>query len=298
MNIFVTGGTGFIGSHLCSELLREGHKLQLLTRSPEKYRENEADNQRFIGWEDDFTSSMEWADAVINLAGETIFGQRWTRKVKDKIYHSRIDGTRQLVESIEKADSRPEVLVSASAVGYYGDGGDAVLDEQSPPGDDFLARVVRDWEQAARQVSDEVRLVIPRLGIVLEKGGGALQQMLPPFKMFVGGPVGGDQYVPWIHMIDLCNGIKFMLDREHVEGVYNLNAPNPVTMRELAGELGSQLNRPSWLKVPEMALKMVLGEAATPITASLNVSPDKFQRAGYEFTYESLGMALADIISQ
>jgi uncharacterized protein (TIGR01777 family) len=237
MNIFVTGGTGFIGSHLCSELLREGHKLQLLTRNPEKYREAEAENQRFIGWDDDFVSSMEWADAVINLAGETIFGQRWSQKVKDKIYHSRIDGTRQLVESIEKADSRPEVLISASAVGYYGDGGDALLDEQSPLADDFLARVVRDWEQAAQQVSDEVRLVIPRLGIVLEKGGGALKQMLPPFKMVVGGPVGGDQYVPWIRMIDICRSIKFMLEKEYVENTYKLNGPNPESMRGLASEL-------------------------------------------------------------
>lgn len=272
--------------------------LELLTRTPEKYRESEAENQRFIGWEDDFTSSMEWADAVINLAGETIFGHRWSRKVKDKIYHSRIDGTRQLVGAIEEADSKPEVLVSASGVGYYGDSGDTLLDEQSAQGDDFLARVVSDWEQAARQVSDEVRLVIPRLGIVLEKGGGALKQMLPPFKMFVGGPVGGDQYVPWIHMMDVCNGIKFMLKQKHVEGVYNLNAPNPVTMRELARELGSQLNRPSWLKVPEAALKVILGEAAIPITASLNVSSDKLRNAGYEFTYENLGMALADVVSQ
>lgn len=298
MNIFVTGGTGFIGSHLCSELLREGHLLQLLTRKPDKYRESEAENQRFIGWEDDFTSSMEWADAVINLAGETIFGQRWTQKVKDKIYYSRIDGTRQLVDAIDKAESKPEVLVSASAVGYYGDSGDTLLNEQSAAGDDFLARVVRDWEQEARQVSDEVRLVIPRLGIVLEKGGGALKQMLPPFKMFVGGPVGGDQYVPWIHMLDVCNGIKFMLKQKHVEGTYNLNAPNPVTMRELARELGSQLNRPSWLRVPEVALKVVLGEAAIPITASLNVSSGKLSKAGYEFTYENLGMALADIVNE
>ncbi len=299
MNILITGGTGFIGSHLCMELLQEGHMLRLVTRNPEKYRESEAQNQQFVSWEDNFVKEMDWADAVINLAGESIFGQRWTSKVKDRIYNSRVDGTRQLAKAVNEADDKPEVFISGSAVGYYGDPGEKKVDEQSSPGSDFLARVVYEWEEAAKMAEDSTRLVIPRLGIVLEKGGGALKQMLPPFKMFVGGPVGsGQQYLPWIHMVDVWKGIKFMITNDDMEGAYNLCAPHPVTMRELADEIGAQLNRPSWIRVPEIALKLILGEAAIPVTASLNISSEKLESAGFEFTYRTLDIALADILNQ
>jgi len=159
--------------------------------------------------------------------------------------------------------------------------------------------VVYEWEEAAKMAEDSTRLVIPRLGIVLEKGGGALKQMLPPFKMFVGGPVGsGQQYLPWIHMVDVWKGIKFMITNDDMEGAYNLCAPHPVTMRELADEIGAQLNRPSWIRVPEIALKLILGEAAIPVTASLNISSEKLESAGFEFTYRTLDIALADILNQ
>lgn len=298
MKIFISGGTGFIGSYLRTMLLQEGHLLTLVTRSPEKYTSETAKNQQFVSWEDDLVAEMEAADAVINLAGSSIFGQRWTEEVKQGIYGSRIKSTRQIVQAIKNAENSPATFISASASGYYGDRGDKVLDESAPAGDDFLAEVCVDWEKEARKVTEvATRLAIPRIGIVLQHGGGAMQQMLPAFKCFVGGPVGsGDQYFPWIHMHDLCRGILFAIEEKSMEGPFNLDAPNPVTMRAFADELGSQLHRPSFMRVPEFALKLVLGDAAAPITNSLRLQPKKLQQLGFEFQYSHLTGALGDIL--
>ena len=200
MNILITGGTGFVGSNLRTLLLREGHLLTIITRSPKKYKEETAKNQRFVSWDADLAAEMERADVVINLAGSSIFGRRWTKEVKEQIYNSRINCTQQLVEAIDRADDRPSLMVSASGADYYGDSGDQVLDESAEPGDSFLANVCVDWEKAAQPVTDlGVRLAIPRIAVVLERDGGALEQMLLPFKLGVGGAIGsGKQYFPWI----------------------------------------------------------------------------------------------------
>lgn len=298
MNILITGGTGFVGTELCPMLLREGHYLTIVTRSPKKHKNEQAKNQQFISWDSELVSAMNEAEAVINLAGENIFGQRWTDEVKKRIYSSRIDNTKKLVEAIKQADMPPEVMVSASAAGYYGGRGTDVLDEQEPPGDGFLARVCVDWEAAAQPVQDAgVRLAIPRLGIVLEKGGGALQKMLPPFKLFAGGPIGrGTQFVPWVHRHDLCRGLLFPITNTDFEGAYNLNAPNPVTMETLAEALGEALNRPSVFRVPEVALNLVMGEAAKPILESLRLTPANLQEAGFEFRFPYIREALSNIL--
>lgn len=298
MNIFLTGATGFIGSYLRTILLRKGYLLTIVTRNPEKYESETAQNQRFVSWEDDLTAEMENADVAINMAGSSIFGQRWTDEVKHEIYSSRIESTNRVVDAVKAADNPPSVLVSTSAAGYYGDRGDLVLDESAEAGDDFLARVCNAWESAAQKVRGEgVRLVIPRFGIVLEKEGGAMKQMLPAFRFFVGGPVGsGDQYFPWIHMHDLCRGIVYLIEHEEMEGAVNLNAPNPVTMRHFADELAEQLHRPSILKVPEFALKIVLGEAAIPIVNSLRLQPKKLQQHGFDFRFNNIREALGDIL--
>lgn len=298
MEIFITGGTGFIGSYLRTQLLREGHLLTIVSRNPEQYESEKAENQRFVSWDNNLVSEMENADAVINLAGASIFGQRWTEEVKEKIYSSRIACTETIVEAIEKANDRPVVMVSASGADYYGDSGDEVLDEASEAGDDYLSNVCIDWEKAARPVTDlGVRLVVPRIAVVLEKDGGALQQMLPPFKFFVGGPLGdGDQYFPWIHAYDLCRSIIFAIENENFKGAYNASAPNPVTMREFASRLATELRRPSFFKVPEFVLKLVLGEAANPVLTSKRLQPKKLQQHGFEFRFEYLREALADII--
>ncbi|MGD8427435.1 MAG: TIGR01777 family oxidoreductase [Balneolaceae bacterium] len=297
MDIFITGGTGFIGSYLRTMLLREGHLLSILTRKPAKYAGEEAKNQRFVSWDEDLVAEMDRADAVINLAGSSIFG-RWTDAMKKKIYSSRIDTTIKIVEAIEQASNRPSVMVSASAANYYRDGGDRVLDESAEAGNNFLAKVCIEWEKAARPVTGlGVRLAIPRIGVVLERDGGALQQMLLPFKFFMGGSVGsGDQYFPWIHMLDLCRGLTYPLEKEAFEGAYNLNAPNPVKMDEFARILGEQLQRPAFFRMPEFVVEAVLGEAALPILASLRMQPKKLQQHGYEFRFEYLEEALGEIV--
>ena len=298
MNILITGGTGFIGTYLRTLLLREGHLLTIITRSPREYKSETAKNQRFVSWDSDLATEMEKTDVVINLAGSSIFGQRWTDEVKKKIYNSRIDCTKELVGAIEQAENRPSLMISASGADYYGDSGDRILDESAEPGNSFLARVCVDWEKASEPVTDlGVRLANPRIAVVLEQDGGALQQMLLPFKLGVGGPIGsGSQYFPWIHMHDLCRGLMFPMEDESFEGPYNLSAPNPVTMNEFASQLASQLHRPSLFRVPEFALNLVLGEAANPVITSKRLQPRKLQQHGFEFQFKYVQEALADIL--
>ncbi len=295
--ILITGGTGFVGSFLSEELIKAGNFITIVTRDPSRYREKEASNQKYIGW-DEIESVMEKTDIVINLAGENLFGKRWTDAVKKSIYDSRIEATRSLVDAMRASARKPELFVSASAVGIYGDNGDTLLTEDSPHGSDFLAEVCVDWEKEAMVATDlDVRVAIPRIGIVLEKNGGVVEKMYLPFSLFAGGPVGsGQQYLPWIHMTDLCRALIHPIYNPEFSGVYNACAPEPVTMSEFARVLGEVMNRPSFFKVPEFVLKVALGEAATPVLSSLNVQPKVLQVSGFEFEFEDLKLALADII--
>ncbi|MFA5670434.1 MAG: TIGR01777 family oxidoreductase [Balneolaceae bacterium] len=298
MNILITGGTGFIGQELREELLKEGHSLIIVTRNPKKYEDESASNQQFVSLEDDLASEMEKCDAVINLAGENIFGQRWDDDVKKRIYDSRINTTRTLVEAMAKAKNKPEVFISASASGIYGDRGDEILDESTSFADDFLAKVCVDWEAKAQKATElGVRVVIPRIGIVLEQGGGALEKMIPPFQFFVGGPIGnGKQYLGWIHRSDLVRAVMFPISNKEITGPYNVCAPNAVTMNELAKTLGDTMNRPSLLRVPEFVLSIVLGESAQPVLHSARLIPKNLQDHGFTFRFEDLDEALADIV--
>lgn len=298
MNILITGGTGFIGKELRETLLKAGNNLVIITRNPKKYEDESASNQRFISWDDDLASEMENADVVINLAGENLFGQRWNEQVKESIYSSRIDSTRSLVEAMRSAEKKPPVFISASASGIYGDQGDTILTEEFEVANDFLASVCKDWEEESQKATKlGVRVVNPRIGIVLEEGGGALEKMIPPFKFFVGGPIGdGKQYMSWIHRSDLVKALVFPIENEKLEGAYNVCSPNPATMNEVAETLGDVMNRPSFFRVPKFALDIVLGEAAQPITGSIRMQPKKLQVTGFEFRFEELEEALADII--
>jgi len=295
-NILISGGTGFIGSALVEELLKQGHYVKIITRNPQKHPES-AKNLTYIGWDDDLAEHAGWADAVVNLAGESIFGKRWTEEVKKRLRQSRVEVTRNLVDAMRNAQTPPDVFVSASAIGYYGDTGDKPVDEKDDPGNDFLAQVCVDWEvEAQKAASLGVRIVIPRLGIVLEKGGGALEIMLPAFKLFVGGPVGsGDQYVPWIHLKDVVEALVAAINTEKMEGIYNFCAPNPVSMNTFADALASALSRPSFFKVPAFVLKTALGEAATPILASIRAEPQRLLNAGYKFNFDDIYLAMVDI---
>ena len=298
MNILITGGTGFIGEELRTILLKQGHNLVIVTRSPKNYEDESAKNQRFIGWDEDLVQEMEEVDGVINLAGENLFGQRWTETVKKRIMDSRVQSTKKLVEAMQKADNKPEVLISASASGIYGNRGEDILDEDEAHGNDFLAEVCEAWEAESQKASEfGVRVVNPRIGIVLEKGGGALGKMIPPFQFLVGGPIGsGNQYMSWIHRTDLCNALIFPLTNDEITGPYNVCSPNPVTMNEFADTLGNVMNRPSLFRVPEFALDIVLGEAAKPVTDSIRMQPKKLQLADFGFHFEELEEALADIL--
>lgn len=295
--ILVTGGTGFIGSYLCNELLKQGHFISIITRSPGKYSEEQSKNLQYIGWDDGLADAMDETDIVINLVGENLFGKRWTESVKKSIYNSRIESTKKLVQAMEKSTSKPELFISASAVGIYGDSGNQLLDESSPPGDDFLAKVCVDWEKESHKAIDlGVRVVNPRLGIVMEEDGGFLQIMKLPFQFFVGGPIGdGKQYLPWIHMDDLVRALIFPINHEEMSGAYNVCSPQPEPMNRVAEALGNVLNRPSFFRVPEFVMRTALGEAAEPTLASLNVQPKVLQISGFEFKFEDIEEALADV---
>lgn len=297
-NILLTGGTGFIGQELRSLLLMEGYYITVITRNPKKYTDEAAKNQQFVSWDDDLVEVVNNSDAIIHLAGEGIFDQRWNEEVKKRIYNSRIDSTRAIVEAIGKAESKPEVFISASASGFYGNQGDKVLDESFGVSSDFLAQVCKDWEAESHKATEYgVRVVNPRIGIVLEKNGGALEKMLTPFKLGVGGPVGdGKQYMSWIHRTDLCNALLFPLTDKELSGPYNVCAPDPVTMNEFASTLASVINRPNLFRVPKFALEVVYGEGAKPIMDSIRMQPKALQINGFEFRYEDLEEALADIL--
>lgn len=299
MNILITGGTGFIGKELQTLLLQKEHSLIIVTRNPKKYAKHAASNLKFIDWEEDsLESAMNEIDAVINLAGENIFGQRWTESIKKSIYDSRILTTQKLVDAMTKAKNKPKVFVSTSASGIYGDRGEDILDESAASADDFLANVCKDWEAESQKATElGVRVANPRIGIVLEEGGGALEKMIPPFRYFVGGPIGnGKQYMSWIHRVDLCEALIFAIENESISGAYNVCSPNPVTMNEMAETLGWAMNRPSFFRVPIFALQIAFGEAAKPITDSIRMQPKVLQNAGFQFQFEELEEALTDIV--
>lgn len=298
MQILITGGTGFVGQLLREELIKQGHNLIIVTRNAKKYEDEAASNQRFIDLDTDFTTYMEKCDAVINLAGENLFKKRWNEALKKEIHESRISTTRKLVQAMQKAEPKPKVFISASASGYYGNQGDTILDETAPPADDFLATVCVDWEKEAKEAEKlGIRVAIPRIGIVLERGGGALEKMIPPFNYFVGGPIGnGQQYLPWIHRYDMVQAIIYPLINDDIEGPYNACSPNAVTMNEFAKTLGKIMNRPAIFRVPAFALSIVLGEGAKPVLSSANMTPKKLLEAKFPFRYNDLDEALADII--
>ena len=294
MTVLVTGATGLIGSRLVTQLQSRGEPVRILTRNPSRAQQLLPQAQVFP-WPR-LAEAVEGCRGVVNLAGEPIIG-RWTPTRKQAIRESRTQGTQRLVQAMAQAAARPPVLVNASAIGYYGTSETAVFTEDSPPGDDFLAQVCRDWEQAAQPVQDYgVRLVIFRIGIVLGTGG-ALARILPPFRAFLGGPIGsGRQWFAWIHQDDMVNLIVTALDNESWSGVYNATAPQPVRMAELCQTLGQVLQRPSWLPVPGMVLELLLGDAAQVILTGQQVLPQRVQAMGFTYQYPTLAPALQAIV--
>lgn len=286
-----------MGSTLCRRLLEQGNTVTLLSRSPAP-RKLPA-NKFWVTWQPGSSGSWEQeidgADAVINLAGESIVARRWTEEQKERIRASRVYSSRSIVDAIRKAGVKPKLLLNASAVGIYGFHGNETLTEHDIAGRDFLSRVCAEWENEAKKAEDHgVRVVLLRTGIVLGYGGGALAKMLLPFKCFVGGPLGdGKQWMSWIQMEDEVGLILHLLSNSSARGAVNATAPNPVTMKEFCHTLGRLLKRPSWLPVPAFALRFLLGEMADMLLSGQRVLPAKARQLGYSFKYQSLSEALA-----
>ncbi len=301
MRILTTGGTGFVGTQLISRLLRKGHEITVLTRSL-KGTESRTPSVSYL--QSDPTQKGEWQaaindhDVIINLAGASIFS-RWTEETKKAIRESRILTTRNLVEGIDPQRAKSMTLFSTSAVGYYGFHGDEELTEDSSPGTDFLARLAAEWEAEALNAGKKgSRVVITRFGIVLGKGGGALSQMVPVFRKFIGGPIGnGRQWFSWIHMEDLAEAFVFLMGRPEISGPVNLCSPNPVRNRDLAKALGKALKRPSFIPAPGFMIKLVLGEFGSVILEGQRVIPKRLLEGGFVFNYADVGKALENIVS-
>ncbi len=304
MHIVVTGGTGFIGRALCASLFQDGHRVTILTRDAREASQLlgaivtaiEWNGREAGAWE----QCLEGADAVINLAGAPIADARWTNARKRLLTESRVLTTRLLVEAMSSRSSKPRTLISASGIGYYGASDDHVLDEGAARGQGFLADLCLAWEaDALRAAEFGTRVVLVRTGMVLEHDGGALPKMLLPFRLFAGGPImPGTQWVSWIHRRDHIGLIQWAITTPNVSGPVNAVAPGPVTMNTFCEDLGRVLHRPSWLPVPGLALKVVLGELGTLMTTGQRVNPTKALAGGYVFRYPTLEPALRAILTK
>jgi uncharacterized protein len=300
--VTITGATGLIGPRIVRALLDEGWEVTVLSRDPQRAQEKLGDVQAHA-WdlisEPAPVEALSGRDAVVHLAGEPV-AQRWSRETKQAIRESRVLGTANLIEGLKAAEARPSVLLCSSATGYYGPRGIEPLDEEAPAGSDFLAEICVAWEQAAERAKElQMRVVRVRTGVVLDRNGGALEKMLPPFRLGVGGPVaGGRQFIPWIHTEDLVGIMLASLVDERWSGPINGTAPSPATNGDFSKTLGRVLHRPALLPVPGLALKMLYGEMAEIVTSGARVVPAKPLMLGYEFRHpeleEALGSALSD----
>lgn len=297
MHILLTGGTGLIGRALCRRWLAEGYELTVLSRRPQSVASLCGRSVRGIGQFRDYGDDP--LDAVVNLAGEPIADRPWTHKRKAQLWASRITLTEQLLEWLEGRTQKPSVLLSGSAVGWYGDGGERELTEESPPvTDDFASQLCIAWEETAQRAEAlGIRVVLVRTGLVLAPDGGFLKRMLPLFKLGLGGPVGsGRQWIPWIHLQDEIALIDFLLRREDARGPYNACAPRPVRSRDFASSLGRALARPAFMPAPAFILRLLLGELSGLLLGGQRAMPARLQAAGFTFAFTDLDTALGDVL--
>lgn len=300
MKIFITGGSGFVGSNLAQYLLDRGCRIVAIGRSPGRHRIRN-DNYRYVSADTtepgQWQSELEDIDAVVNLAGATIF-KRWTAGYKKQIYDSRILTTRNVVAALPKG--RIITLCSASGAGYYGDRGDDILTENAEPGHDYLARVSVDWEKESLQAADKgARTVLMRFGVVLGKNGGAMAKMIPAFKLFVGGAMGsGKQWFPWMHLDDLMAAILFIMENDQVTGPVNFCAPDQIRYRDLAHTLGEVLSRPSVMPAPAFMIRLALGEFGNVLLASQRTVPEKLLSHGFSFRYANIRNAVRAVVEE
>lgn len=301
--IVVSGGTGFVGRALVSALLARGDTVTVLTRNQNRVDQLFAGKARSTHWDagNGVVSSLGAMDAVVHLAGSQAVGVRWTREIKAEMVASRVMKAERLVQAMKQATKVPRVLVCASGVGFYGaQPADVSLDESSPAGSDFLARLCVDWENAAMEASKlGARVVCARLGVVLGKHGGALKEMVKPFKLMMGGPIGdGKQIVSWVHLDDAVAMLIKAIDDARLSGPVNFTAPNPVSNAELMTQIGLQMKRKSRVSVPSGILKWRFGEGADPLLTGQRVLPKRMQQAGYQWRYPDITSALHQALSR
>lgn len=298
MRILITGATGLIGRTLTQRLLTQGHSITVLTRSVQRAR-------KLFGEQASYWPSLaeqrdlDGIDAVINLAGEPIANKRWSNTQKERLCQSRWALTERLAALCHASRRPPQALISGSAVGYYGDQGQAVVTEDTPAHDEFTHQLCQRWEALAlRAQSRETRVCLLRTGVVLAANGGALAKMLPPFRLGLGGPIGdGSQYLPWIHLDDMVDGILFLLADANQQGPFNMVAPNPVHNEQFTAQLARVINRPAFLRVPAFAMKMMMGEAAVLVLGGQHAIPKRLEQAGFSFRYSELAPALENVIN-
>ena len=302
MKITVTGATGLIGSRLVRDLTARGDEVTVLSRNPGRARETLGPAVEALPWDPQRepapTGALAGRDGVVHLAGENL-AQRWNDETRRLIRESREQGTRHLVDGFRTADPLPAVLVSMSGVGFYGNRGDEPVDEDAPPGDDFLAGVCVAWEREAEAATElGVRVVRTRNGVVLDKNEGALARMLPPFRLGVGGPVaGGRQYLSWIHLDDITGIVQRALDDDSWTGAFNATSPQPVTNAEFSKALGRALNRPAVMPVPGAAIRLLYGDMAQLVTEGQRAVPRRAVELGYEHRQPDLDQALRSALA-
>jgi uncharacterized protein (TIGR01777 family) len=303
MKVAVTGATGTIGRAVVGELLERGDEVAVLSRDAERARERFGDPVQAFGWPDPKgepppAEALRGRDGIVNLLGERL-DQRWSDEARREIRDSRVLGTGNLVAALRglPQEERPSVLVSQSASGFYGARGAETVDESKPPGDDFLAGVVAEWEAAAREAEQlGLRVAVIRTGVVLSEAGGAVKKMLTPFKLGVGGPVaGGRQYLPWVHVDDVAGAVSFCLRTDGAAGPLNVCAPEPATNAEFSKALGRALRRPAVLPVPGLALKLLYGEMSSVVTTGVRMVPARLRELGYDFRRPELENALREV---
>ncbi len=298
MNILVTGGTGFIGCALCERLLRERHTVTVLTRDIHRARQRLPEEISAIESVTGLTGEGV-PEVIVNLAGLSLGSGRWTKRLKQEFVSSRVGVTRRIIDYIADAHEKPRVLISGSAVGYYGARGDEALDEGSAAGDEFQAHLCKAWEaEALKAETHGVRVCLLRTGVVLGKGGGALSSLLMPFRLGLGGYVGsGKQWMSWIHIDDVIGIILHLMANNSLKGAFNCTAPNPETNRDFGRKLGSALHRPAIMWAPGWLVRLLAGEMAHLYVTGQKVLPKKALQSGYRFQYPELGVALAQILT-
>lgn len=302
MKIVLAGATGFIGRALVKRLLEDRHQVVVLSRRVDAFKDIASPDLKVESWDGKTAGAwafqLEGADAVVNLAGEGVADARWSAARKDVLRESRLNSTRALVAALCACRQKPSVLVNASAVGYYGDVPEGDVPESAPKGRGFLADLCAEGEaEAMKAAACGARVVTLRIGVVLEKDGGALKKFLPPFRFFVGGPLGsGRQYFPWVHRADVVGAIEHALKNRELSGPANVAAPGILTMKGFCSVLGRSLGRPSWAPVPGFALKLLLGEMAGMLLTGQKALPTRLEQTGYRFRYPDASSALADIL--